>query len=94
MSLPFLSEGSSNYINVVLQVYQEDLLKDLDKGQGLSPEVVSELLCTMDLDLRVTKQTAAAIVRSMAAMVVTQRHLWLNLAHMMEKDYNFFWHIC
>ncbi|KAI2647600.1 Serine/threonine-protein kinase MEC1 [Labeo rohita] len=27
----------------VLQAYQADLLKDLDKGQGLSPDEVSEL---------------------------------------------------
>ncbi|KAL0188425.1 hypothetical protein M9458_015524, partial [Cirrhinus mrigala] len=36
---------------VVLQAYQADLLKDLDKGQGLSPEVRH----TTDLTLRATK---------------------------------------
>lgn len=55
----------------VLQAYQADLLKDLDQGQGLPPEAVAELRRTTDLALRATKQTAAAIGRSMAAMVVT-----------------------
>ncbi len=51
--------------------YQADLLKDLDKGQGLSPDKVAELRRTTDLALRATKQTATAMDRSMAAMVVT-----------------------
>ncbi len=42
----------------VLQAYQADLLKDLDKGQGLSPDEVAELRCTTDLALRATKQAA------------------------------------
>ncbi|KAL0150800.1 hypothetical protein M9458_053882, partial [Cirrhinus mrigala] len=61
---------------VVLQTYQADLLKDLDKGQGLSPEEVAELRCTTDLAIRTTKQATAAMGRSMGAMVVTERHLW------------------
>ncbi|KAL0148247.1 hypothetical protein M9458_056479 [Cirrhinus mrigala] len=40
----------------VLQTYQADLLKDLENGQGLSPEEVSELRRTTDLALRATKQ--------------------------------------
>ncbi len=60
----------------VLQAYQADLLKDLDKGQGLSPDEVAELRRTTDLALRATKQAATAMGRSMAAMVVTERHLW------------------
>ncbi len=55
----------------VLQAYQADLLKDLDKGQGLSPDEVAELRRTTDLALRATKQAATAMGRSMAAMVVT-----------------------
>ncbi len=40
----------------VLQAYQADLLKDLDKGQGLSPDEVAEQARTTDLALRATKQ--------------------------------------
>lgn len=53
---------------VVLQVNQVDLLKDLDQGQGLSPEAVNELRRTTDLTLQAIKQTAAAIGRSMAVI--------------------------
>ncbi|KAL0199836.1 hypothetical protein M9458_003023, partial [Cirrhinus mrigala] len=59
----------------VLQAYQADLLKDLDKGQGLSPDEVAELRRTTDLALRAIKQAATAMGRSMGAMVVTERHL-------------------
>ncbi len=70
----------------VLQAYQADLLKDLDQGQGLPPEAVTELCRTTDLALRATKQTAAAIGRS---MVATERHLWMNLVDIVEKEKRF-----
>ncbi len=73
----------------VLQAYQADLLKDLDKGQGLSPDEVAELRRTTDLALRATKQAATAMGRSMAAMVVTERHLWVNLADIGRKERGF-----
>ncbi len=73
----------------VLQAYQADLLKDLDKGQGLSPDEVAELRRTTDLALRATKQAATAMGRSMAAMVVTERHLWVNLADIGKKEKGF-----
>ncbi|KAI2653751.1 Lamina-associated polypeptide 2, isoform alpha [Labeo rohita] len=73
----------------VLQAYQADLLKDLDKGQGLSPDEVAELRRTMDLALRATKQAATAMGRSMGAMVVTERHLWVNLADLGKKERGF-----
>ncbi len=71
---------ASLHTMAVLQAYQADLLKDLDKGQGLSPDEVAELRRTTDLALRATKQAATAMSRSMAAMVVTERHLSVNLA--------------
>ncbi|CAM4467978.1 unnamed protein product [Leuciscus chuanchicus] len=77
--------GAALHTLAVLQAYQADLLRDLDQGTGLSPEAVTELCRTTDLALRATKQSAAAIGRSMAAMVVTERHLWLNLADIGEK---------
>ncbi len=73
----------------VLQAYQADLLKDLDNGQGLSPDEVAELRRTTDLALRATKQAATAMGRSMAAMVVTERHLWVNLADLEKKEKGF-----
>ncbi|KAL0197162.1 hypothetical protein M9458_005702, partial [Cirrhinus mrigala] len=54
----------------VLQAYQPDLLENLDKGQGLSPDEVVELRRTTDLALRAT-----AMGRYMGAMVVKERHL-------------------
>ncbi|XDV48544.1 hypothetical protein PO909_017943 [Leuciscus waleckii] len=42
--------------------------------------VVDKLRRTTDLALRATRQTAASIGRSIAAMVATEIHLWLNLA--------------
>ncbi len=64
---------ASLHTMAVLQAYQADLLKDLDSGQGLSPDEVAELRRTTDLALRATKQAASAMGRSMAAMVVTER---------------------
>lgn len=39
-----------------------------------------------DLALHTTKQTAAAIHHSMAAMVATERHQWVNLAAIGKKE--------
>ncbi len=80
---------ASLHTMAVLQAYQADLLKDLDKGQGLSPDEVAELRRTTDLALRATKQAATAMGRSMAAMVVTERHLWVNLADLERKEKGF-----
>lgn len=71
-------------------------------GPGAPPEVVEELRCTTVLALCATKQTAVAIDQSMVAMVVTERHLWVNLANIREEERNFLldalilpvWHIC
>ncbi len=81
--------GAALHTMSVLQAYQADLLKDLDQGQGLPPEAVTELCRTTDLALRATKQMAATIGRPMAAMVATERHLWMNLADIGEKEKRF-----
>ncbi len=52
---------ASLHTMAVLQAYQADLLKDLDNGQGLSPDEVAELRRTTDLALRATKQAATAM---------------------------------
>ncbi len=80
---------ASLHTMAVLQAYQADLLKDLDKGLGLSPDEVAELRRTTDLALRATKQAATAMGRSMAAMVVMERHLWVNLADIGKKEKGF-----
>lgn len=36
-----------------------------------------------------TKQTSATICHSMAAMVAMERHLWVNLADIGQKERNF-----
>lgn len=59
--------------------------KDLDQGEGLSPELHS----AMDLALRATKMTTHAIGSSMAAIIATEMHLWLYLSGIKEKDKTF-----
>ncbi len=39
-----------------------------------------------DLSLRATKETAKAIGQSMADLVVTERHLWLTLSQLNDRD--------
>ncbi len=80
---------ASLHTMVVLQAYQGDLLKDLDKGQGLSLDEVAELRRTTDLAFRATKQAATAMGRYMAAMVVTEIHLWVNLPDIGKKEKGF-----
>ena len=63
-------------------------MSDLDEGGGIGPEVVCELRRATDLSLRATKETAKSIGRSMAALVATERQLWLNLSNIKEKEKN------
>ncbi|KAI2657596.1 Transposon Ty3-G Gag-Pol polyprotein [Labeo rohita] len=70
----------------VLQAYQADLLKELDEGEEIKDADIAEVRRTADLALRATKETARAIGRSMAALVAAERHLWLTLSDMKEKD--------
>ncbi len=70
----------------VLQAYQAYLLKELDEGEGINAEEISELRKTADLPLRATKETTRAIGRSMAALVVAERHLWLTLSDIKDRD--------
>ncbi len=61
----------------LLQAYQAELLADLDEGEGIGPGAVCKLA------------TARSIGRSMAALVATERHLWLNLNNIKGMDNNF-----
>lgn len=80
--------GGALHTMAVLEAYQADLLKDLDQGHGLSRKAVAELCHTTDLAFWATKQTVAAIGRSMVA-VVMERHQWLNFLGIKEK-YKYF----
>ncbi|KAI2646518.1 Transposon Ty3-G Gag-Pol polyprotein [Labeo rohita] len=78
--------GACLHTMSVLQAYQADLLKELDEGAEIRDCDISELRRTADLSLRATKETARAIGRSMASLVAAERHLWLTLSDMKEKD--------
>ncbi|KAL0165937.1 hypothetical protein M9458_037781, partial [Cirrhinus mrigala] len=78
--------GACLHTMSVLQAYQADLLKELDECDKIKREEITELRRAADLSLRATKETARAIGRSMAAMVAAERHLWLTLSDMKEKD--------
>ncbi len=73
----------------LLQAYQAKLLADLDEGEGVGPNAVCELHRATDLSLRAAKEMAKSIGGSMAALVATERHLWLNLRNIKGKDKNF-----
>ncbi len=70
----------------ILQAYQVDVLKEMAEGTGLTPEAVKELHRATDLALKATKHTARAVGRSMVGSVATERHLWLNLTEIREKE--------
>lgn len=66
--------GACLHTMAILQAYQADLLKDLDEGEGVNPDTIRELRRATDLSLWATK-----LGRSMAVLVASKRHLWLNL---------------
>ncbi len=51
-----------------------------------NPAAFSELRSMTDLALRATKMIAQAIGRSMASLVMLERHLWLNLTEIKDVD--------
>ncbi len=65
---------------------QADLLKEMDEGEDIKNDDIAELCRATDLSLRATKETTRAIGRSMAALVAMERHLWLTLSQMNDKD--------
>ncbi len=67
----------------ILQIYQAEVLKKMDEGDGVTPKDVKELRRATDLALCATKHTAWAVGHSMAGLVTAERHLWLNLT---EKE--------
>lgn len=81
--------GACLHSMALLQAYQAELLGELDNSEGVSRDEIRELRRATDLSLRATKETARAIGRSMAALVSTERHLWLNLSDIKDKDRSF-----
>lgn len=69
-----------------LQPYQADLLMDMDDSDEVRADAIRELRCATDLPLRATKEMAKSVGQSMAALVATERHLWLNLFDMKDRD--------
>ncbi len=67
--------ASALHSMAVLQVYQAKLLSAIDESEP-DPATLRELRSATDLALRATKTTAQAIGRSMASLVVLERHLW------------------
>ncbi len=78
--------GMALHTMAILQAYQADVLKEMDEGTGLTPEAMKELRRATDLALRATKHTARAAGRSMTALVAAERHLWLNLTDIRERE--------
>ncbi len=78
--------GACLHTMAVLQAYQADLLKEMDEGEDIKNDDIAELCRATDLSLRATKKTARAIGWSMAALVATERHLWLTLSNINDKD--------
>lgn len=85
----YVATGLALHTMSVLQAYQADVLKDLDERAGVTSEAVKELRQASDLALRVIKHTACTIGRSMPGLVAVERHLWLNLAEICDKDKGF-----
>ncbi|KAI2652720.1 ORF V: Enzymatic polyprotein [Labeo rohita] len=77
--------ASALHSMAILQVFQAKLLAQSDKS-ALDPATLTELRSATDLALRATKATAQAIGRSMASLVVLERHLWLTLTEIKDAD--------
>ncbi|ROL46723.1 hypothetical protein DPX16_12616 [Anabarilius grahami] len=69
----------------ILQVLQAKLLRSMDESSVYAP-AFRDLRSATDLALRATKATAQVIGRSMASLIVLQRHLWLNLTEIKDMD--------
>ncbi len=77
--------ASALHSMAVLQVFQAKLLTSTDES-GPDPATLRELRSVTDLALCATKATAQAIGRSMASLVVVERHLWLTLTEIKDAD--------
>ncbi len=78
--------GAALHTMVILQAYHVEVQKEMDEGDGVTPEAIKELRRATDLALRATKHTARAVGCSMAGLVASEHHLWLNLTEIREKQ--------
>ncbi len=62
------------------------MLKEMYEGENIKNYDIAELCRATYLSLRATKEIARAIGWPMAALVVTERHLWLTLSQINDKD--------
>ncbi len=53
--------GAALHTMAILQVYQAEVLKEMDEGDSVSPEAVEELRRTTHLALLATKHKARAV---------------------------------
>ncbi|GAA6102809.1 uncharacterized protein LOC113531483, partial [Tachysurus ichikawai] len=81
-----MSSGLRRAATGQCRAYQADLLRDLDEGLSSGTTDIEELCPTAGLTLRATKHAARAVGRSMVALVDTERHLWLTLSNLPDKD--------
>ncbi len=78
--------GAALHTMAILQAYQAEVLKEMDEGDSVTLEAVKELCRATDLALHATKHTARAVGRSIAGLVTAERHLWLKLTEIREKE--------
>ncbi len=69
---------TSLHTMAVLQAYHTDLLKDLDKGQGLSPDEVAELRRTMDFN---GETTVGHLTFIYGTDLMCRNHGWVSTIH-------------
>ncbi|ROJ42279.1 hypothetical protein DPX16_1720 [Anabarilius grahami] len=77
--------ASALHSMAIFQVFQAKLLRSMDES-GVEESAFRDLRSATDLALRATKAATQAIGRSMASLVVLERHLWLNLTEIKEQD--------
>ncbi len=77
--------ASALHAMALLQVYQAKAHKELQEGSS-DTGVMQELRTVTDLALWATKVISHSLGWAMSTLVVQERHLWLNLADMLEPD--------
>ncbi|ROL48618.1 hypothetical protein DPX16_0311 [Anabarilius grahami] len=77
--------ASALHSMAIFQVFQAKLLRSMDES-GVEESAFRDLRSATDLALRATKAATQAIGRSMASLVVLERHLWLNLMEIKDQD--------
>lgn len=69
----------------VLQVFLAKLLHNMDESRQES-NTFKELCTATHLALQATKATAQAVGKTMANLVVLERHLWMDLTEIKDAE--------